>query len=70
MQLTIEEQERAAYAAGDTKLADALAIIIDLENRASDLRAVIRDAVDLIDSEKTDEHVSWHDRAAAALDED
>ena len=68
--LTIEEQERAAYAAGDTKLADALAIIIDLENRASDLRAVIRDAADLIDSEKTDEHVSWHDRAAAALEGD
>ena len=68
--LTIEEQERAAYAAGDTKLADALAIIIDLENQASDLRAVIRDAADLIDDEKTDEHVSWHARATAALDED
>ena len=68
--LTLEEQEAAAYAAGDTKLADALAIIIDLENRAADLRAVIRDAADLIDSEKTDEHVSWHERAAAALDED
>ena len=70
MQLTIEEQEREAYRAGKTALADALAIIIDLENRASDLRAVIRDAADLIDSEKTDEHVSWHERAAAALDED
>ena len=68
--MTIEEQERAAYAAGDTKLADALAIIIDLENQASDLRAVIRDAADLIDDEKTDEHVSWHARATAALDED
>jgi hypothetical protein len=66
--LTIEEQERAAYAAGNTALADALAIVIDLENRASDLRAVIRDAVDLIDSEKTDTHVGWHERAAAALE--
>ena len=70
MQLTIEEQEREAYRAGNTALADALAIIIDLENLASDLRAVIRDAADLIDSEKTDEHVSWHERAVAALDED
>ena len=68
--LTIEEQERAAYAAGNTALADALAIIIDLENRASDLRAVIRDAADLIDSEKTDAHVSWHQRATAALESD
>jgi len=66
--LTLDEQERAAYSAGDTKLADALAIIIGLENQASDLRAVIRDAVDLIDDEKTDEHVSWHDRAAVALE--
>ena len=66
----IEEQERAAYAAGNTALADALAIIINLENRAVDLRAVIRDAADLIDDEKTDQHVSWHDRAAVALDED
>ena len=69
MDYTIEEQERRAYAAGNTALADALAIIIDLENRASDLRAVIRDAVDLIDSEKTDEHVGWHERAAAALED-
>lgn len=69
MDYTIEEQERHAYASGNTALADALAIIIDLENRASDLRAVIRDAVDLIDSEKTDEHVSWHERARAALDD-
>lgn len=66
--LTIEEQERQAYAAGNTALADALAIIIDLENRASDLRAVIRDAVDLIDQDKTDTHVSWHERATAALE--
>ena len=68
--MTIEEQERAAYAAGNTALADALAIIIDLENRASDLRAVIRDAVDLIDSEKPDTHVGWHERATAALESD
>lgn len=64
--LTIEEQERAAYAAGDTKLADALAIIIDLENRASDLRAVIRDALGDTDSEILGE--DWAARAQAALE--
>jgi hypothetical protein len=67
--MTIEEQERQAYAAGNTALADALAIIIDLENRAADLRAVIRDAADLIDEEKTDQHVSWHERAVAVVPE-
>ena len=66
--MTIEEQERAAYASGNTALADALAIIIDLENRAADLRAVIRDAADLIDDEKTDVHAGWHERARAALE--
>ena len=67
--LTIEEQERAAYASGDTALAAALAQVIDLENQAAELRAVIRDAVDLIDSEKTDTHVGWHERATAALED-
>jgi hypothetical protein len=67
--MTIEEQERAAYASGNTKLADALARVIDLENQACELRDVIRDAVDLIDAEKTDEHVSWHERATAALED-
>ena len=54
--LTIEEQERAAYAAGDTALAAALAQVIDLENQACELRDVIRDARGEIDPEKTD----WH----------
>jgi hypothetical protein len=63
--MTIEEQERAAYASGNTALADALGQVIDLENRASDLRAVIRDAVDLIDQDITD----WHERARAALED-
>ena len=67
--MTIEEQERQAYAAGNTALAAALAQIIDLENQAADMRAVIRDAVDLIDDEKTDEHVIWHERARAALED-
>ena len=63
--LTIEEQERAAYASGDTKLAAALARVIDLENAAAELRDVIRDAVDLIDQDITD----WHERARAALED-
>ncbi len=67
--MTIEEQERHAYASGDTKLADALAIIIDLENQAAELRAVIRDARGEIDLEKTDWHVVWHERARAALED-
>jgi hypothetical protein len=65
--LTIEEQERAAYSAGNTKLADALAIIIDLENQASDLRAVIRDALDDLDSEILGE--DWIKRAKAAIED-
>ena len=68
--MTIEEQERAAYAAGNTALAAALARVIDLENQAAEVRDVIRDAVDLIDDEKTDEHVIWHARATAALESD
>ena len=68
MDYTIEEQERHAYAAGNTALAAALARVIDLENQAAELRAVIRDAVDLIDQDKTDAHVSWHERATAALE--
>ena len=69
MDYTIEEQERQAYASGNIALAAALAQVIDLENQAADLRAVIRDAVDLIDQDKTDTHVSWHERARAALDD-
>ena len=67
--MTIEEQERQAYAAGNTALADALAIIIDLENQAAELRAVIRDARGEIDLEKTDCHLGWHERARAALED-
>ena len=67
--MTIEEQERAAYAAGNTALADALARVIDLENQAAELRDVIRDARGEIDAEKTDWHLGWHERARAALED-
>ena len=66
---TIEEQERQAYTSGDTALAAALARVIDLENEAAELRAVIRDARGEIDAEKTDWHVIWHERATAALED-
>ena len=67
--MTLEEQERQANASGNTALADALAQVIDLENQACELRAVIRDAADLIDDEKTDVHAGWHARATAALED-
>jgi hypothetical protein len=66
---TIEEQERQAYASGNIALADALARVIDLENEACELRAVIRDARGAIDFEKTDWHVIWHERARVALED-
>jgi hypothetical protein len=62
MQLTIEEQERAAYAQGDTPLATAWGRIIDLENQACEYRALVREAVDFIPSA---EH---SDRILDALD--
>ena len=72
--MTIEEQERAAYAAGNIALAAALARVIDLGNEAADLRAAVTDA------ELTIEHIkriisdaldddSWHERATAALED-
>ena len=67
--MTIEEQERQAYASGDTALADALARVIDLENQACELRDIIRDARGEIDPEKTDWHAGWHERARAALED-
>jgi len=70
MQLTLEEQERTAYADGNTALADAFSRIIDLEQERLLLRQCIRDAAELIDEEKTDEHVEWHAGATKLLDND
>ena len=70
MQLTTEENERAAYSAHDTPLATAWGRIIDLEQERLQLRQCIRDAADLIDQEKTDEHVEWHAGATKLLDGD
>ena len=70
--LTIEEQERQAYARGDTTLAGALAAQIDaedalaaqaaaleeLQDEIAHLKRILRDAL-------TDD--SWRERAAAAV---
>jgi hypothetical protein len=70
MQLTLEETERAAYSAGDTPLAIAWGKLIDMEQERLQLRQCIRDAAELIDQEKTDEHVEWHAGATKLLDDD
>jgi len=46
MQLTTEESERAAYAANDTPLAIVWGRVIDLENQACELRALVREAIE------------------------
>ena len=45
MQLTTEENERAAYTANNEPLAIAWGRVIDLENQACELRDLLRDAV-------------------------
>ena len=65
MQLTLDEQERTAYADGNTALADAFSRIIDLEQERLLLRQCIRDAADMIDDD-----LEWVDRAAKLLDSD
>lgn len=73
MQLTLEEQERAAYAAGNMPLATAWGRIIDLEQERILLRGT------LIDAQTTLEHLKriladalvddcWRERATAALE--
>lgn len=65
MQLTLDEQERAAYADGNTPLATAWGRIIDLEQERILLRDLLRDAADMIDDD-----LEWVDRAAKLLDDD
>jgi len=48
MQLTLEENERAAYAAGNTPLAIAWGKLIDLEQERLQLRDLLRDAIDTL----------------------
>ena len=63
MSLTIEEQESAAYQAGDTTLAGALAQLADAQAEIDTLRALVADAVDYV----TDD--SWRERAQAAIED-
>ena len=65
MQLTLEEQERTAYADGNTALAIAWGKLIDMEQERLLLRQCIRDAAELIDDD-----LEWVDRAAKLLDSD
>ena len=61
---TIEEQERAAYQAGDAHTAALLARILHLENAAAEHHALLRDA---LDGEAGDD--TWRRRAQAALED-
>jgi len=74
MSLTLEEQERAAFGAGDYELARTLAHVIELEDDACELRAAATDDA------RTIEHIlrilrdaladdCWRERAAAAIAE-
>ena len=72
MQLTIEEQERAAYQAGDITLAAALAARIDAENELAQAPAALEELQSEIEHLKrilTDALAddSWRERAQAAI---
>lgn len=74
MNLTLEEQERAAFADGDYDLARTLARVIELEDDACNMRAAATDDALTIQHLKrilADALVNdcWRERAAAALDE-
>jgi hypothetical protein len=70
--LTIEEQERRAYQAGNITLAGALAAQIDAENELAAVPAALEELQDeiahlkriLADALADD---SWRERAAAAI---
>ena len=72
--LTIEEQERHAYVAGDTTLATALARIDDLQRALGGATAALEELQDeiahlkriLADALEDD---SWRERAQAAIAE-
>ena len=64
MSLTIDEQERAAYQAGNLALADALAALADAQAEIDTLRALVRDA---LDGEAGDD--AWRERAQAAIED-
>ena len=59
---TLDEQERAAYQAGDVHTAALLARILHLEDAAAEHHALLRDA---LDGEAGD--ADWRERAQAAI---
>ena len=63
--LTIEEQERAAYVAGDVHTATLLARILHLEDAAAEHHALLRDALDVMREDALDP--TWAARAEAAI---
>ena len=74
MQLTLEEQERAAYQQGNTALAAALAAQIDAEDELAAVPAAREELLDEIAHLKrilTDALAddAWRERAQAALED-
>ena len=64
MNLTYEEQERSAYLSGNTKLSEALNIILELqgnEDEIKDLQDELRSAESTIDD--LDSEISSYDKA-------
>ena len=64
---TIDEQEARAYQAGDTTLARALAQLADAQAENDALRALVRDALDVMREDAIDP--DWAARALAALED-
>ena len=64
---TLEEQERAAYQAGDVHTAALLARILHLEDAAAEHHALLRDALDVMREDALDP--TWAARAQAALED-
>ena len=65
--LTIDEQEARAYQQGDTTLARALAQLADARAEIDTLRALVRDALDVMREDAIDP--DWAVRAQAAIED-
>jgi len=67
--LTTEEQERAAYAAGNAALTDALGRVLDLEAENDRLWALISEVLEGATDADGVIDADWRERAAAALED-
>ena len=65
--LTIEEREVEAYLSGDLALARALAQLADAHAEIDTLRALVRDALDVMREDAIDP--DWAVRAQAAIED-